>query len=230
MKRFTETAKWADPWFMGLSLDAKLVFWYITENCDNAGVWDPNCRLANFCFQRDIEWDRVREELGDRLEVLPNGKWWLVKFVPFQCGELSEACKPHQKVIGLLAQNGLLERVSKGYAKSSQRDKEEEEDKEEEKEKDKPARRIIPPTPEQVTVYSAEIGYPMDGQAWCDSYAQKGWMVGKNKMRDWQSAVRNWKTNKWKPGEPINGSSNNDGRNSRSFEMRGDYSQIKNKL
>lgn len=55
------------------------------------------------------------------------------------------------------------------------------------------------PTPEQVTAYSTEIGYPMDGQAWCDSYAQKGWMVGKNKMKDWKAAVRNWKTNAWNP-------------------------------
>lgn len=52
----------------------------------------------------------------------------------------------------------------------------------------------IPPTPEQVTAYSASIGYPMNGQAWCDSYQIKDWMVGKVKMKDWQAAVRNWKT------------------------------------
>ncbi len=56
------------------------------------------------------------------------------------------------------------------------------------------------PTAEQVTEYSASIGYPMNGQAWCDIYAQKGWMVGKNKMKDWQAAVRNWKTHQWKVG------------------------------
>lgn len=56
----------------------------------------------------------------------------------------------------------------------------------------------IPPAPEAVTVYSASIGYPLDGQAFCDSYAQKGWIVsGKAKMKDWKSAVRNWKKNGW---------------------------------
>lgn len=59
------------------------------------------------------------------------------------------------------------------------------------------SRRDIPPTPEQVTAYSASIGYPLDGQAWCDSYAAKGWLVGKAKMKDWQAAVRNWKRNGW---------------------------------
>lgn len=64
---------------------------------------------------------------------------------------------------------------------------------------DKPAdfgdRKKIPPTPEQVTGYSAFIGYPMNGQAWCDAYTQKDWKVGKTRMKDWQAAVRNWKTN-----------------------------------
>jgi hypothetical protein len=58
-------------------------------------------------------------------------------------------------------------------------------------------RRDIPPTPEQVTAYSASIGYPLDGQEFVDSYAAKGWLVGKTKMKDWQAAVRNWKRNGW---------------------------------
>jgi len=61
-------------------------------------------------------------------------------------------------------------------------------------------RKVIPPLPEWVTAYSASIGYPMDGQMWCDQYQTKGWAVGKVKMKDWQSACRNWKTNGWGMG------------------------------
>lgn len=61
-------------------------------------------------------------------------------------------------------------------------------------------RKHIPPTPEQVTGYSASIGYPLNGHAWCDFYAAKGWQVGKSRMKDWQAAVRNWKTNGWGQG------------------------------
>lgn len=58
--------------------------------------------------------------------------------------------------------------------------------------------KVIPPEPDWVTAYSAEIGYPMDGQKWCDNYAQKGWIVsGKAKMKDWRAACRNWKANEW---------------------------------
>ena len=56
------------------------------------------------------------------------------------------------------------------------------------------------PTPEEVTAYSASIGYPLDGNAWCDFYEAKGWMVGRTKMKNWQAAVRNWKSNGWTVG------------------------------
>lgn len=40
----------------------------------------------------------------------------------------------------------------------------------------------------------------------CDFYASKGWMVGKNKMRDWRAAVRNWERNQTPPrGAPQGG-------------------------
>jgi len=57
------------------------------------------------------------------------------------------------------------------------------------------ARSFAIPTPEEISEYSQSIGYPLDGQAWCDSYEQKGWMVGKNRMKSWKAAVRTWKTN-----------------------------------
>jgi hypothetical protein len=57
--------------------------------------------------------------------------------------------------------------------------------------------RGIPPSPADVTAYSASIGYPLNGQAWCDAYAVKGWKIKGQKMKDWQCAVRIWKTNRY---------------------------------
>jgi hypothetical protein len=53
-------------------------------------------------------------------------------------------------------------------------------------------RRHIPPTPEQVTAYSASIGFDLNGADFCDFYESKGWLVGKAKMKDWQAACRTW--------------------------------------
>lgn len=62
--------------------------------------------------------------------------------------------------------------------------------------KEKPERenrtRFIPPTLEQVTSYCSERQNNIDPQRFIDFYESKGWMVGKNKMKDWQAAVRTW--------------------------------------
>lgn len=52
--------------------------------------------------------------------------------------------------------------------------------------------RFTPPTAQQVREYAAEKGYILDADRFVDFYESKGWMVGKNKMKDWKAAVRNW--------------------------------------
>ena len=59
-------------------------------------------------------------------------------------------------------------------------------------EKDIKVRRFTPPTPEEVQQYCSESGHYIDADAFVDFYSSKNWMVGKNKMKDWKSAVRNW--------------------------------------
>jgi hypothetical protein len=51
---------------------------------------------------------------------------------------------------------------------------------------------FVPPTLENVSEYCRENGYNVDAQRFIDFYESKGWMVGKNKMKDWRAAVRNW--------------------------------------
>ena len=69
---------------------------------------------------------------------------------------------------------------------------EKEKEKEKELEKDIKVRRFTPPTPTEVQQYCSESGHNIDADAFVDFYSSKNWMVGKNKMKDWKSAVRNW--------------------------------------
>lgn len=59
-------------------------------------------------------------------------------------------------------------------------------------------RNQIPPTIEMVTEYIQENHYNVDPDAFMDYYNSKGWMVGRNKMKDWQASVRNWSRNEYK--------------------------------
>ena len=51
---------------------------------------------------------------------------------------------------------------------------------------------FVPPTLENVIGYCQENGLKIDAQRFIDFYESKGWMIGKNKMKDWKAAVRNW--------------------------------------
>lgn len=49
------------------------------------------------------------------------------------------------------------------------------------------------PTPEEATGYATEIGFNLVGQHFFDYYEARGWLIGKNPMKDWRAAVRTWK-------------------------------------
>lgn len=52
--------------------------------------------------------------------------------------------------------------------------------------------RFTPPDVIEVQAYCYERNNNVDAQAFVDFYSSKGWMVGKNKMKDWKAAVRTW--------------------------------------
>ena len=59
---------------------------------------------------------------------------------------------------------------------------------------DKPPTRhsFSPPSVDDVREYCREKGYNVDPERFVDYYTSNGWMVGRNRMKDWKSAVRNW--------------------------------------
>lgn len=56
-------------------------------------------------------------------------------------------------------------------------------------------KKFIPPEVQEVRAYCMERGNDVDPERFVDFYEAKGWMVGKNKMKDWRAAVRNWERN-----------------------------------
>ena len=49
-----------------------------------------------------------------------------------------------------------------------------------------------PPTKEDVSNYCEERKNGVDAKRFIDFHTMKGWMVGKNKMKDWKAGVRTW--------------------------------------
>ena len=140
-KRFVDTELWQKEWFQDLSIENKLLLKYIFENCDCAGVWNSNLRLASFILGYPYTIDDIYRinNKKEQFEILDNGNIFVIDFIKFQYGTLSENCKPHKPVIEKLKKYGLFERVSKGYPKGLEtlEEKEQEQYKEKEKEKEK---------------------------------------------------------------------------------------------
>lgn len=59
-----------------------------------------------------------------------------------------------------------------------------------------------PPSVEQVEEYCLERNNGIDAQSFVDFYGSKGWMIGKNKMKDWKAAVRTWERSRTREKEP----------------------------
>lgn len=109
MKRFVETTRFHEAWYMDLHPDMKLAFEYVWSQCDNCGVYSPNGKLADLQIGKKIDWagfSWLMESQG-RLEVLPNEKWLLLGFIAFQFGALSPDCRPHKKILDELGKHGI---------------------------------------------------------------------------------------------------------------------------
>ena len=81
-------------------------------------------------------------------------------------------------------------------------------DKDKDKDKDKDesisrAKRFTPPTLDDVSAYIRERGSNVDAQRFLDFYTAKGWMVGKNPMKDWKAAVRTWEKRDSEQNKPF---------------------------
>ena len=52
--------------------------------------------------------------------------------------------------------------------------------------------RFTPPTTEEIQAYCNEKHYNISPEHFIDYYESNGWKVGRNSMKDWKAAVRNW--------------------------------------
>jgi len=148
MKRFTSSEKWASPWFRKLPPRLKLLWLWLCDNCDSAGVIDFDSELASFQIGETVESPEIKAFDG-RVVELENGKLLVVKFVQFQYGVLSADCRPHAAILKKIESHGIADMISsdtlsKGYPKGIDTLEDKDKEKEQEKEQDK-----TPPIPKK---------------------------------------------------------------------------------
>jgi hypothetical protein len=205
VKRFTETTKWSDPWFRRLSPNAKLLWFYLTDNCDCAGLIDLDLDAASFFIGAKVQ-EKHLAELETRLERVVSGRVFISAFIGFQYGKLSRECKPHIPVFALLEKHQIdleaiikakNERVYIPFGKGMERVQEKEKEKE-----GLGYRKGKPENREQVVEYCRERGLPeTDGHHCFDKWEGNGFTNNGKPIRDWKATIRSWQTMHYLPSQ-----------------------------
>ena len=175
-KRFTETTKWNEDWYLDLSIQHKLFWIYICDNCDYAGVYKPNKKLFQFCVGYDIKEIDFLQKINigkKRIEVLKNGRWYLKGFIEFQYGKkLNPNSNVHKNIIKILNENNI-----KSDSYSLEGTKQESQ----------------PRTIQEVIDFFKEKGSnKSEGERFFYYYESQGWKVGKNQMKNWRMSASGW--------------------------------------
>lgn len=117
--------------------------------------------------------------------------------------------------------NGFSENQKK-QGKAKKADNEYEYDNDNDLLKENTKRKVFStPTVDDVRAYCLERNNKVDPQQFVDFYESKGWMIGKNKMKDWKAAVRTWERSetKTRQGETAKLTKDNNNFERRRYDM-----------
>lgn len=178
-------------------------------------IWDWLLKEANHSEKNHYGLSIQRGQLIRTYEDIQDGLHWMVgfrkeKYSKWQCEIAMKWLRNHDMITTMKTTRGMIITIcnydlyqdpknyeshtkadTKATMKPQGTDTINKNDKNEIKEKN-----IIPPTLEMVKRYCSERKNNVDANKFYNFYESKGWLVGKVKMKDWQSSVRTWEGSK----------------------------------
>jgi hypothetical protein len=149
-KRFIDTDVFKKQFLRELKPAFKLFWFYITTDCNHAGICECDFDVAAIRTGQKIDPAAARKLFREKIIELDGGsKWFIPSFIEFQYGQLSEKNRAHTHVIAILRKYGLVDEflhlTKEGPSKpltsplqgAKDMDKEKEKEKEEEKQREK---------------------------------------------------------------------------------------------
>lgn len=112
-KRFTDTDKWKKPFIRGLNAPHKLLWFYILDDCDHAGIWIVDLEIASIRCGYTFNESDVLKIFNGQVKVIRTGELWFISdFVDFQYGTLNPENRAHRSVIEKLKKYKIKPLVS----------------------------------------------------------------------------------------------------------------------
>lgn len=206
-KRFTDTEKWRSPFMKTLPAEYRLLWLYIHDDCNHAGIWTLDLEVAELRLGYKLSKEKAMELFKDKIVELENGdKWFVRDFIEIQYGKLNLRNKVHTSVVKILEEYDLMDHV-RGMDGPKEKDK----DKDKEKDKDKSTPVAEKPQPKelpfQTTANSVRIPTLQEVQEYfirqgCTDtrlpqrffsyYDGLGWQKGISPIQKWTSFADAW--------------------------------------
>jgi len=107
-KRFVDTEMFSDDWFMDLSKDGKIMWFYLITTCDHAGIFKLNEKLCKFHTGVNDP-ASVIEQLGNRIVRVREQLYFIPKFITFQYPNFPNSkVMQQQSAVAILEKYGLF--------------------------------------------------------------------------------------------------------------------------
>jgi hypothetical protein len=91
----------------------KLLWLYLLDDCDHAGIWNVELDVASIRIGIPLDKEECIKNLGNHIHIFDGGsKWFIPDFIEFQYGVLSIENRAHKSVLEQLEKYNLKGLIS----------------------------------------------------------------------------------------------------------------------
>lgn len=113
-KRLTDTEKWNDDWYLSLNNDYRIIWQWLLDNCNHAGICKRSIKLVNFMCNTSISEKELIEVMDGRLIAIDND-WFIPKFLKFQYSTLQSQKPVIKSVVKELRKNDFFKYIPDSF-------------------------------------------------------------------------------------------------------------------
>jgi hypothetical protein len=189
--RKIHTSFWSDPFIQDLDNDHRLFYLYLltNERTKQCGIYEISKK--QMAFELGYSIDRVSKllayfiKVGKILYSETTKEVALKNWLKYNGSTSPKVVSCIKSELCVVKDRVLIEYVNGMYTASQ-----EEQEEEEEEEKDTKFKK---PTIEEIALYMEEKGMNNVSERFYNFYEAKGWMIGKNSIKNWKACVSTWK-------------------------------------
>lgn len=201
-RMFTKMITESDA-FLDMPSSTQMLYFHFSMNADDDGFVNNPKKIQKMCGASD---DDFKLLIAKSFIILFDSGIIVIKHWKMHNYIQTDRYRPtdyleEKSMLGIKSNKAYTLDVSKmdteciqnGYIVKDSIDKDsKDKDSKEENAREEKAKRFYPPTIDEVKQYCEERKNNIDPMAFIDFYSSKGWMIGKNRMKDWKAAVRTW--------------------------------------